>query len=286
MEACAYAALGATYRLVQKYDKALGYHTQELEVYQELGNASGECKAHGHLAAVYMALGKYAMAFKSYEEQLELGQKLKDPVVEAQVYGNMGITKMNVGVMEEAIGYLEQQLATLQQLSGNEALMDRGRAYGNLGDCYEALGDFEEAIKYYDQYLSVAQSLNRMQDQEKAYRGLGNGHRFVSLQYFQKKLLGFFEVFQTRRDCVEWVIPIIALILFCILFRSHITAVVGHLAGEQGCDMKLQLAVSAAARWPRLICMQSSFATRRSENSGERARLQAASLASRVFSKF
>ncbi|XP_061672969.1 tetratricopeptide repeat protein 28-like isoform X1 [Syngnathoides biaculeatus] len=194
MEACAYAALGATYRLVHKYDKALGYHTQELEVYQELGDMSGECKAHGHLAAVYMALGKYAMAFKSYEEQLELGQRLKDPVVEAQVYGNMGITKMNVGVMEEAIGYLEQQLATLQQLSGNEAVMDRGRAYGNLGDCYEALGDFEEAIKYYDQYLSVAQSLNRMQDQEKAYRGLGNGHRATgnlqqSLVCFEKRLV-------------------------------------------------------------------------------------------------
>nr|XP_019949215.1 PREDICTED: tetratricopeptide repeat protein 28-like [Paralichthys olivaceus] len=194
MEACAYAALGATYRLVQKYDKALGYHTQELEVYQELGDVSGECKAHGHLAAVYMALGKYAMAFKSYEEQLELGRRLKDPVVEAQVYGNMGITKMNVGVMEEAIGYLEQQLATLQQLSGNEAVMDRGRAYGNLGDCYEALGDFEEAIKYYDQYLSVAQSLNRMQDQEKAYRGLGNGHRAMghlqqSLVCFEKRLV-------------------------------------------------------------------------------------------------
>uniref|UniRef100_A0A3Q2XB06 Tetratricopeptide repeat protein 28 n=1 Tax=Hippocampus comes TaxID=109280 RepID=A0A3Q2XB06_HIPCM len=194
MEACAYAALGATYRLVHKYDKALGYHTQELEVYQELVDMSGECKAHGHLAAVYMALGKYAMAFKSYEEQLELGQRLKDPVVEAQVYGNMGITKMNVGVMEEAIGYLEQQLATLQQLSGNEAIMDRGRAYGNLGDCYEALGDFEEAIKYYDQYLAVAQSLNRMQDQEKAYRGLGNGHRAMgnlqqSLVCFEKRLV-------------------------------------------------------------------------------------------------
>ena len=143
-----------------------------------LGSGRRTCScAHGHLAAVYMALGKYAIAFKSYEEQLELGRRLKDPAVEAQVYGNMGITKMNVGVMEEAIGYLEQQLATLQQLSGNEAMLDRGRAYGNLGDCYEALGDFEEAIKYYDQYLSVAQSLNRMQDQEKAYRGLGNGHR-------------------------------------------------------------------------------------------------------------
>ncbi|XP_018608454.1 tetratricopeptide repeat protein 28-like isoform X3 [Scleropages formosus] len=194
MEACAYAALGATYRMMQKYDKALRYNIQELEVYQELADLLGECKAHGHLAAVYMALGKYTMAFKCYEEQLELGQKLKDPSTEAQVFGNMGITKMNMSVMEEAIGYFEQQLAMLQQLSGNEALLDRGRAYGNLGDCYEALGDYEEAIKYYDQYLSIAQSLNRMQDQEKAYRGLGSGHRAMgnlqqSLVCLEKRLV-------------------------------------------------------------------------------------------------
>ncbi|XP_051972633.1 tetratricopeptide repeat protein 28-like isoform X3 [Xyrauchen texanus] len=194
MEANAYAALGAAYRMLQKYDKALGYHTQELEVYQEQGDIQGECQAHGHLAAVYMSLGKYTMAFKCYEEQLELGQRLKDPSIEAQVYGNMGITKMNMGIMEEAIGYFEQQLAMLQQLSGNEAMLDRGRAYGNLGDCYDSLGDFEEAIKYYDQYLSVAQSLNHMQDQEKAYRGLGNGHRAMgnlqqALVCFEKRLV-------------------------------------------------------------------------------------------------
>ncbi|XP_029427963.1 tetratricopeptide repeat protein 28 isoform X2 [Rhinatrema bivittatum] len=194
LEASAYAALGTAYRMIQKYDKALGYHTQELEVYQELSDISGECRAHGHLAAVYMSLGKYTMAFKCYEEQLELGQKLKDPSIEAQVYGNMGITKMNMNVMEEAIGYFEQQLAMLQQLSGNESVLERGRAYGNLGDCYEALGDYEEAIKYYEQYLSVAQSLNRTQDQAKAYRGLGNGHRAMgnlqqSLVCFEKRLV-------------------------------------------------------------------------------------------------
>uniref|UniRef100_A0A673K3A1 Tetratricopeptide repeat protein 28 n=1 Tax=Sinocyclocheilus rhinocerous TaxID=307959 RepID=A0A673K3A1_9TELE len=202
MEANAYAALGAAYRMLQKYDKALGYHTQELEVYQEQGDIQGECQAHGHLAAVYMSLGKYTMAFKCYEEQLELGQRLKDPSIEAQVYGNMGITKMNMGVMEEAIGYFEQQLAMLQQLSGNDAVLDRGRAYGNLGDCYDSLGDFEEAIKYYDQYLSVAQSLNHMQDQEKAYRGLGNGHRAMgslqqSLVCFEKRLVVAHEL----REC-------------------------------------------------------------------------------------
>ena len=158
-------------------ESALSFHSQELTLRRDLCDQQGECQALGHLAAVHMTLGDYATTLQCYEAQLVLAQGLRDARLEARVHGNMGITKMNVGVMEEAIGYLEQQLATLQQLSGNEAMLDRGRAYGNLGDCYEALGDFEEAIKYYDQYLSVAQSLNRMQDQEKAYRGLGNGHR-------------------------------------------------------------------------------------------------------------
>ncbi|XP_056385526.1 tetratricopeptide repeat protein 28 isoform X3 [Hyla sarda] len=202
LEASAFAALGSAYRMIQKYDKALGYHTQELEVFQELNELLGECRAHGHLAAVYMSLEKYTMAFKCYEEQLELGQKLKDPAIEAQVYGNMGITKMNMNVMEEAIGYFEQQLAMLQQLSGNDSILDRGRAYGNLGDCYDALGDYEEAIKYYEKYLSVAQSLNRLQDQSKAYRGLGNGHRSMgslqqSLVCFEKRLVVAHELGET-----------------------------------------------------------------------------------------
>lgn len=49
LEATACAALGLVHRLMKKYDKALGYHTQELTLRQELGDLQGECKAHGHL---------------------------------------------------------------------------------------------------------------------------------------------------------------------------------------------------------------------------------------------
>lgn len=145
---------------------------------KELGDQQGECRALGHLAAVHMALGDYATTFQCYEAQLGLAQGLRDARLEAQVHGNMGITKMNMGVFEEAIGYFEQQLAMLQQLSGSESVLDRGRAYGNLADCYDALGDYDEAIQYYEKYLAMAQSLNHVQDQEKAYRGLGNAHRY------------------------------------------------------------------------------------------------------------
>lgn len=170
-------SLSAVFRLLRQLDTALSFHSQELTVRKDIGDQQGECRALGHLAAVHMALGDYATTFQCYEAQLGLAQGLRDTRLEAQVHGNMGITKMNMGVFEEAIGYFEQQLAMLQQLSGTESMLDRGRAYGNLADCYDALGDYEEAIQYYEKYLTMAQSLNHVQDQEKAYRGLGNAHR-------------------------------------------------------------------------------------------------------------
>uniref|UniRef100_A0A3Q1BEL6 Tetratricopeptide repeat protein 28 n=1 Tax=Amphiprion ocellaris TaxID=80972 RepID=A0A3Q1BEL6_AMPOC len=193
-EADAYSALGSVHRLLRQLDTALSFHSQELTVRKDLGDQQGECRTLGHLAAVHMALGDYATTFQCYETQLGLAQGLRDARLEAQVHGNMGITKMNMGVFEEAIGYFEQQLAMLQQLSGTESMLDRGRAYGNLADCYDALGDYEEAIQYYEKYLTVAQSLNHVQDQEKAYRGLGNAHRSLgSLQQalvcFEKRLV-------------------------------------------------------------------------------------------------
>ncbi|XP_061589963.1 tetratricopeptide repeat protein 28 isoform X2 [Cololabis saira] len=194
MEADAYSALGSVHRLLRQMDPALSFHSQELTIRKDLGDQQGECWALGHLAAVHMALGDYATAFQCYETQLGLALELRDASLEAQVHGNMGITKMNMGVFEEAIGYFEQQLAMLQQLSGAEAMLDRGRAFGNLADCYDSLGDYEEAVKYYEKYLTVAQSLNHVQDQEKAYRGLGNAHRCMgnlqqALVCFEKRLV-------------------------------------------------------------------------------------------------
>ncbi|KAM3600414.1 uncharacterized protein V6R79_023063 [Siganus canaliculatus] len=183
MEADAYSALGSVHRLLRQLDAALTFHSQELTLRKDVGDQQGECRALGHLAAVHMALGDYATTFQCYEAQLGLAQGLRDARLEAQVHGNMGITKMNMGLFEEAIGFFEQQLAMLQQLSGSESVLDRGRAYGNLADCYDALGDYEEAIQYYEKYLTMAQSLNHVQDQEKAYRGLGSAHRSLgSLQ--------------------------------------------------------------------------------------------------------
>lgn len=127
MEATSYGALGLANRLMKKFDKALGYHTQELTLRQEicdmLGNFTfsitkidfmrqlnlctwkgssnyifhflGECRALSHLGAVHMALQNYTHAIKCYQEQLERAQDLQDSAIEAESFGNLGIAKLN-----------------------------------------------------------------------------------------------------------------------------------------------------------------------------------------------
>lgn len=187
MEAAACGALGLAHRLLKKFDKALGYHTQELTLRQEMSDLSGECRAHGHLGAVHMALGNYTHAVKCYQEQLERAQELQDSAVEAQAFGNLGIARLNMGHYEDAIGYLEQQLGTLEQVNTSTVQHDRARALGHLGDCYDALGDFEEAIKCHERHLALATALQSHRDQERAYRGLGHSHK--SLGNLQEALV-------------------------------------------------------------------------------------------------
>ena len=64
LEAAAYGALGIAHRLTGQYDKALGFHTQELNLRQELGDLRGECKAHGNLGNVHVSLGNYIQGYK------------------------------------------------------------------------------------------------------------------------------------------------------------------------------------------------------------------------------
>lgn len=185
MEATSYGALGLAHRLMKRFDKALGYHTQELTLRQEICDLLGECRAHGHLGAVHMALGNWHMASKCYQEQLALArQDLQDRAIEAQAFGNLGIAKLNSGHYEDAIGYLEQQLGTLEQVNLPTKQHDQARALGLLGDCYDSLSDFEEGIKCHERHLQLAIALQSARDQERAYCGLGHSHKSLgNLQF-------------------------------------------------------------------------------------------------------
>ena len=145
---------------------------QELSILQDLGDTTGECRAHGNLGAVHMSLGNNTLALRCFQEQLERARELKDDLGEAQAYGNMGITRMNLSHFEEAIQNFEAQLKALEN-STKAGLKEKARVFGNLGDCFDALGNLKTSVKYHEQFLSLSLKSSSLRDQDKAYRGLG-----------------------------------------------------------------------------------------------------------------
>ena len=145
---------------------------QELSILQDVGDTTGECRAHGNLGAVHMSLGNNTLALRCFQEQLERARDLKDELGEAQAYGNMGITRMNLSHFEEAIQNFEAQLKALEN-SPKAGMKEKARVFGNLGDCFDALGNLGSSVKYHEQFLSLSLKSSSLRDQDKAYRGLG-----------------------------------------------------------------------------------------------------------------
>ena len=46
------------------------FYFQELSILQDLGDTSGECRAHGNLGAVHMSLGNNTLALRYAVKQL------------------------------------------------------------------------------------------------------------------------------------------------------------------------------------------------------------------------
>ncbi|XP_026681629.1 tetratricopeptide repeat protein 28-like [Diaphorina citri] len=204
-------ALGLTNRMLRCYDKALGFHTQELTVRQEMQDLKGECRAHGNLGAVHMSLGNYTNAIKCYQEQLERAKELKESAMEAQAYGNLGIARLNMGHYEEtslssdvdskeAAGsdealsnsapVLDQHIQSIRDNLGLVFLEPLASRYSRelndkvgqsdavcgLGNVYQQKGEFQTALQYHQTDLELGLSLDLTAAQTRACGNLASVH--------------------------------------------------------------------------------------------------------------
>ncbi|OQR69498.1 tetratricopeptide repeat protein 28-like, partial [Tropilaelaps mercedesae] len=194
LEASSFSALGACHQQMKAFDRALGFHTQELQIYKELGNLQGECRAHASLGTTHVSLGNHAEALRCFQAQLEKAKELRSSTLEVQALTNVGGMRLRLGHFDEALVVFERQAHLLESMEGSNILLERARTCGQLGECYLGLGDFKEAIERFLQFLRAALRLNSAKDKERAYKGVGNAYLSVSdhqqaLMYFEKRLV-------------------------------------------------------------------------------------------------
>jgi FOG: TPR repeat len=148
--------LGNVYDSLGRYEEAISYHQQSLEIDREIGNRGGVAKSLGNLGNAYDSLGRYEEAISYHQQSLEIYREIGDRGGVAASLGNLGIVYNSLGRYEEAISYHQQSLEIDREIG------DRGgvaASLNNLGNVYKNLGRYEEAISYHQQSLEIKREI-------------------------------------------------------------------------------------------------------------------------------
>ena len=117
LEASSYSSLGNCHREMKIFDKALGFHAQELQIQKELGNLQGECRAQASLGQTHTILGNFAEALRCFQAQLEKAKEVRSSPLEVQALTNVGITRLRLGHFDEALVTFQRQAVLLESVS-------------------------------------------------------------------------------------------------------------------------------------------------------------------------
>jgi CHAT domain-containing protein/tetratricopeptide (TPR) repeat protein len=147
---------GYCYKQIDKYDKALEYYLQALEIVKRLGAEEGVATLLNNIGMVYDSWGKYDKALEYYQQALEIDKRLEAEANVAILLNNIGVVYKSWGKYDKALEYYQQALEIDKRL-GDEA--NDATYLCNIGQVYYSWGKYDKALEYYQQALEIDKRL-------------------------------------------------------------------------------------------------------------------------------
>ncbi|VXD23114.1 TPR domain protein (fragment) [Planktothrix serta PCC 8927] len=145
-------SLGNAYNYLGRYEEAISFYQQSLEIARKIGNRQGEASSLNGLGNAYNSLGRYEEAISYHQQSLEICREIGNRGGVAASLYNLGNAYNSLGRYEEAISYCQQSLEIYQEIGNRRGVA--GSLLG-LGNAYNSLGRYEEAISYCQQSLEI-----------------------------------------------------------------------------------------------------------------------------------
>lgn len=151
-----YAQIGSNLKFYKKYEEALQYYNQELEIETGLKDFTGMAISENHLANVYEDLDKNKEAIKHLQKGYKYALKADYKLLQIDLLTNLGRLHQKEKNFEEA----EKNLLNAKTMAESiEANVSQKIVYHNLGDLYMEKNQNSLAEEYYKKALSKAKEL-------------------------------------------------------------------------------------------------------------------------------
>jgi tetratricopeptide (TPR) repeat protein len=113
--------LGALFYTQGKYDEALMYYKQALEIAKELDNRTGVANSLHQIGRIHQERGEYETALEMYEQSLRLREESGDRMGASESCGQLGQLFTELRHYPKAFAYLLLALTTFTQLQSPKA---------------------------------------------------------------------------------------------------------------------------------------------------------------------
>ncbi len=156
--------IGVAYFGIRKYDSALYYYRQALNIFKDLEILSGISMDFSNIAEVYGVTGQTRKALEIYKKSYKIKKELNDNYGLINLLLIMAKVNYSSGNYKASIENLQKVLA---MDSTNNYLKEKAKAYKILSDNYAALHDFKNAYLLYKDYKTVNDSIFNAESRDK-----------------------------------------------------------------------------------------------------------------------
>jgi CHAT domain-containing protein len=162
--------IGGVYPNLGQYAKALEFYQQALVIRKQIGDTAGEGATLNNIGEVYRNLGQYAKALEFYQQALAICKQIGDTAGEGTTLNNIGLVYRNLGQYAKALEFHQQALAIFKQIGDTAG---SGTILNNIGRVYDNLGQYAKALEFHQQALAICKQIGDTAGEGRTLNNIG-----------------------------------------------------------------------------------------------------------------
>ncbi len=150
--------IGAIYRHLEEFSKALKFYQQALEIYEENQDRLNIATTLDNIGVIYREQEKYSQALEYHQQALSIQEELGDKEGKSTTIHNIGIVHRESGKYSESLEFLTHTLILDRQLGNQNG---ERISLADIGKLLEKNNQPELAIIFYKQSVNITEKIRK-----------------------------------------------------------------------------------------------------------------------------
>lgn len=149
--------IGSSHYKTDNYHKALIHLLNSYQLYQDIGDMTGQSRTLKAVGSIYEFLEDYVKAEETYKKCIEISLAAGDKNGTSNAYNPLSGLLLKRGELVEALSIIKHSIRLKEETQDERGL---GFSYYGMAKVFIAKKDFEQAAEYLDKSIIIHQSKN------------------------------------------------------------------------------------------------------------------------------